>query len=96
MRHGRNHGRSEPEKVSSQKWCQEANREFGSCHIFCTPLGHGYATFNVERMSGPMLQKKMRHKSFSTTQRCIDLADKMNEATDAVFIPVVGALAASS
>ena len=33
----------------------------------------------------------MRHKSFSTTLRYIELADKMTEATDAVFIPAVPA-----
>jgi integrase len=62
------------------------------CHYYgFHALRRGYATFNVGRMSAPVLQKKMRHKSFSTTLRYIELADKMAEATDAVFIPAVSA-----
>jgi hypothetical protein len=42
---------------------------------------------NAESMSGPVLQKKVRHKSFTTTLRYIGLADKLKKATDKVYVP---------
>jgi integrase len=50
-------------------------------------LRRGYATLNADRMPAPVLQKKMRHKSFTTTLRYIQLSDKMKKATEAVFVP---------
>jgi integrase len=70
--------------------CPDAERH--ECTDACDFYGfhalrRGYATMNAESMSGPVLQKKMRHKSFSTTLRYIGLADKLKKATDKVYVP---------
>jgi hypothetical protein len=36
-----------------------------------------------------VLQKKMRHKSFTTTLRCIGLSDKMKKAAERIYVPGV-------
>jgi hypothetical protein len=38
-------------------------------------------------MTGAVLQKKMRHRSFQTTLRYISLSDKMKKATENVYVP---------
>ena len=42
---------------------------------------------NADKMPGVVLQRKMRHESFNTTRRYIELADKMKKATEQVYIP---------
>ena len=38
-------------------------------------------------MPAAVLQKKTRHRSFTTTLKYIGLADKMKKATDTVYVP---------
>ena len=70
--------------------CPDAGEH--QCNDACHTYGfhafrRGYATLNAERMPAPVLQKKMRHKSFTTTLRYIGLADKLRKATDDVYVP---------
>ena len=59
-----------------------------ACHRYgFHSLRRAYATLNVDTMPGPVLQKKMRHRSFQTTLRYIKLADKMKKTTEQVFVP---------
>ncbi|MHB8898079.1 MAG: tyrosine-type recombinase/integrase [Thermoguttaceae bacterium] len=59
-----------------------------SCHRYgFHALRRGYATLNADSMPAPVLQRKMRHQSFTTTLRYISLADKMKVATEAVHVP---------
>lgn len=59
-----------------------------ACHRYgFHALRRAYATLNVNNMAAPMLQKKMRHKSFQTTLRYINLADKMKKTTEQVYVP---------
>jgi integrase len=70
--------------------CPDAGRHECNdcCHYYgFHALRRGYATLNADSMSAPVLQKKMRHRSFSTTLRYIQLTDKMKKATEAVYVP---------
>jgi integrase len=70
--------------------CPDADRHEcnESCHYYgFHALRRGYATLNADSMSAPVLQRKMRHKSFTTTLRYIGLSDKMKKSTDQVYVP---------
>lgn len=64
--------------------CTEACKYYGF-HA----LRRGYATFNADQMPAAVLQRKMRHKSFTTTLGYIGLADKMKRAAEKVHVPDV-------
>ena len=54
-----------------------------SCHMDgFHPLRRGYAKMNIDRLSAPVLQKKMRHESFETTLGYIRLTEKMQPTAD--------------
>ncbi len=42
---------------------------------------------NAQNMPAVVLQRKMRHKSFETTRRYIELADKLKAAAVEVKVP---------
>ena len=69
--------------------CPDAGRHkcTASCHVYgFHALRRGYATFNAE-LPAPVLQRKMRHRSFKTTLGYIQLADKMKKAADVIYVP---------
>jgi integrase len=64
------------------------------CSRFCRvfrfhDLRSAYATENAFRLPHTVLQRKMRHKSFTTTLRYIDLAERMRETAADVLAPNV-------
>ena len=70
--------------------CPDADKHecTDACHYYgFHSIRRGYATLNADSMPAPVLQRKMRHKSFTTTLRYIGLADKMKAATEAVHVP---------
>ena len=70
--------------------CRDAEKHecTTSCHLYgFHALRRAYATLNADNMPAPVLQQKMRHKSFKTTLRYIELSGKMKKATEQVFVP---------
>jgi integrase len=68
--------------IAGEHECTESCQYYGF-HA----LRRGYATLNADTMPAPVLQRKMRHKSFTTTLRYIGLSDKMKKATERVYVP---------
>lgn len=52
-------------------------------------LRRAFATMNAKRLTADSLQKLMRHKSYATTQRYINMASQLDEAVDALHVPEV-------
>ncbi len=70
--------------------CRNSHKH--ECTGACHPSGfhslrRGYATLNADRMSASVLQRKMRHRSYKTTRRYIELAEKMQTAAEVVYVP---------
>jgi len=70
--------------------CPDAGRHTcnHTCHVYgFHALRRGYATLNADSLPAPVLQRKMRYRSFTTTLRYIGLADKMKRAAEKVYVP---------
>ncbi|MBI1371540.1 MAG: tyrosine-type recombinase/integrase [Phycisphaera sp.] len=58
------------------------------CHVYgFHALRRMCGTENAERLPAKALQKKMRHKSFETTQHYIGLAERMKRHTQNTYVP---------
>lgn len=61
-----------------------------ACHLYgFHAMRRMYATVNAARLPAPVLQHKMRHKSFATTQRYLKMAEMMTASAEDVFVPTV-------
>jgi len=52
-------------------------------------LRRGFATLNAGRLSADVLQRLMRHRHYTTTQRYINLARQLNPAIQDLFVPTL-------
>jgi len=78
------------EAASIKLPCRESREHVctSACHLYgFHALRRSYATLNADSMPAAVLQKKMRHKSFTTTLKYIGLSDKMKKSADVVYVP---------
>jgi len=60
------------------------------CHVYgFHDFRRAFATMNADRLTADALQALMRHKSYATTQRYINLARQLDAAVDALHVPEV-------
>jgi integrase len=70
--------------------CREKHEHTPACHFYgFHDLRRAFATQNAERLSGDALQALMRHKSYSTTQRYINMARQVNRAVEKLHVPEI-------
>ena len=70
--------------------CREEHEHTPACHVYgFHDLRRGFATMNAGSLSSDALQALMRHKSYATTQRYINMAPQMDKAIEALHIPEV-------
>jgi integrase len=68
--------------------CRATHEHTASCHVYgFHDLRRAFATVNANRITGDALQKLMRHKSYQTTQRYINMASQLDEAVAALGVP---------
>ena len=67
---------------------QEIQKEAGiSPHYGFHDLRRAFATVNADRLTADALQTLMRHKSYLTTQRYINMARQVDKAVDNLYVP---------
>ncbi len=70
--------------------CQKKHEHAQGCppeHYGFHDLRRAFATMNADRLTGDALQALMRHKSYQTTQRYINIARQLNKAVDDLYVP---------
>ena len=71
--------------------CHEQQHEHSpACHRYgFHDLRRAFATVNAETLSADALQSLMRHKSYQTTQRYINMAEQINRSVEKLYVPEV-------
>ena len=68
--------------------CSEKHEHTEACHRYgFHDLRRAFATMNADRLTGDALQALMRHKSYSTTQRYINIARQLDQSAEALYVP---------
>ncbi len=70
--------------------CRAKHEHTDSCHAYAFhDLRRAFATMNANRLTGDALQSLMRHKSYSTTQRYINMSRQLDDAVESLHVPEV-------
>jgi integrase len=75
--------------------CTEEHVHSDTCYMYTFhDFRRAFATMNTERVSAVVLQKLMRHQSFSTTQGYINMVPQMRTAVEKLYVPTLPLAAA--
>jgi|SRR6516165_9327687 integrase len=70
--------------------CREKHEHTRYCHVYgFHDLRRAFATMNADRLTTDALQALMRHKSYQTTQRYINMVRQLDAAVTALHVPEV-------
>jgi integrase len=70
--------------------CYEEHEHTPYCYVYgFHDLRRAFATMNADKLTPDALQKLMRHKSYLTTQKYINLARQMDAAVASLHVPEV-------
>ena len=70
--------------------CHEKHEHTATCHLYgFHDLRRAFATANAETLTADALQSLMRHKSYQTTQRYINMARQLDRAVEKLHVPPV-------
>ncbi len=70
--------------------CTAKHEHVDTCHRYgFHDLRRAFATVNAPRLTADALQSLMRHKSYQTTQRYINMAGQLDEAVKVLHVPEV-------
>jgi integrase len=70
--------------------CHEQHTHTRYCHVYgFHDLRRAFATMNADKLTADALQTLMRHKSYLTTQRYINMARQMDAAVTGLYVPDV-------
>lgn len=78
------------EKAGIKLPCHGKHKHTRFCHVYgFHDLRRAFATMNADRLTPDALQKLMRHKSYLTTQRYINMTRHLDGAVDSLHVPDV-------
>jgi integrase len=70
--------------------CEDDHQHTRYCHVYgFHDLRRAFATMNADKLTADALQALMRHKSYLTTQKYINMARQMDTAVAALHVPEV-------
>lgn len=70
--------------------CDSNHEHTDACHLYgFHDLRRAFATMNAAKLAADALQKLMRHKSYVTTQRYINMASQLEQAVESLYVPDV-------
>ncbi len=68
--------------------CDGDHEHTDACHLYgFHDLRRAFATMNAGQLTGDALQSLMRHRSYQTTQRYINMAKQLDGAVEALHVP---------